>query len=576
VVAVSDRGYAQAFDAKGAAALSADTVLKAKPGYDSVTTLLPSGFTRDTGSVPVTSLAGRLGAPSGAAVLGDTALAVAAGAKLIFLRLRTPGLAAHAPDSAAERDTVAVSVTAGPLAAGDRFWVVATDHTARAYSPAGEELASIALPDLAYTGLASLPGKGSGPLDLAAVAKGGQVVRVDAAAGTAAALGKPFGDKPPAADESFTVSAADFDRDGKADLFLLGSKGSATLMAAEGSSPRVFPGFPQRFPRSVRFIDTTWGYKNGAKDTIERIRDFRSDDASAPALADLDGDMRPDIVFSATNSVFAIDFRGAVLPGWPFLPERRMNIGFTYGNPAYPETALRSSPLALSLDGHATVLVGSPDGLIYAVDSLARPLKASSFDAKRDRNSGVLSTDVSDWPLTMGGITLDSNDNPYIHLTAADLDGDGTLELMAQSAGGSLDMWTLKRSALGARQAWATPAGDGGRSNFLDVSAWPAPPAAGSNEDIAEFHLFPSPVRGPTATVHLRLGAEARQARIRVYDLAGMPVIDQRWSDLPAGLQAFDKSLDLSRLGADVYTALIEVSFPGGKKKKWTRFGVIR
>jgi hypothetical protein len=326
----------------------------------------------------------------------------------------------------------------------------------------------------------------------------------------------------------------------------------------------------------VRFIDTTWGYKNGAKDTIERIRDFRSDDASAPALADLDGDMRPDIVFSATNSVFAIDFRGAVLPGWPFLPERRMNIGFTYGNPAYPETALRSSPLALSLDGHATVLVGSPDGLIYAVDSLARPLKASSFDAKRDRNSGVLSTDVSDWPLTMGGITLDSNDNPYIHLTAADLDGDGTLELMAQSAGGSLDMWTLKRSALGARQAWATPAGDGGRSNFLDVSAWPAPPAAGSNEDIAEFHLFPSPVRGPTATVHLRLGAEARQARIRVYDLAGMPVIDQRWSDLPAGLQAFDKSLDLSRLGADVYTALIEVSFPGGKKKKWTRFGVIR
>jgi hypothetical protein len=437
-------------------------------------------------------------------------------------------------------------------------------------------LASIALPDLAYTGLASLPGKGSGPLDLAAVAKGGQVVRVDAAAGTAAALGKPFGDKPPAADESFTVSAADFDRDGKADLFLLGSKGSATLMAAEGSSPRVFPGFPQRFPRSVRFIDTTWGYKNGAKDTIERIRDFRSDDASAPALADLDGDMRPDIVFSATNSVFAIDFRGAVLPGWPFVPERRMNIGFTYGNPAYPETALRSSPLALSLDGHATVLVGSPDGLIYAVDSLARPLKASSFDAKRDRNSGVLSTDVSDWPLTMGGITLDSNDNPYIHLTAADLDGDGTLELMAQSAGGSLDMWTLKRSALGARQAWATPAGDGGRSNFLDVSAWPAPPAAGSNEDIAEFHLFPSPVRGPTATVHLRLGAEARQARIRVYDLAGMPVIDQRWSDLPAGLQAFDKSLDLSRLGADVYTALIEVSFPGGKKKKWTRFGVIR
>jgi len=53
-------------------------------------------------------------------------------------------------------------------------------------------------------------------------------------------------------------------------------------------------------------------------------------------------------------------------------------------------------------------------------------------------------------------------------------------------------------------------------------------------------------------------------------------VVDQRWSDLPEGLQASDKVLDLSRLGADVYTALIEVTFPGGKKKKWTRFGVIR
>lgn len=576
VVAVSDRGYAQAFDPKGAAALAPDTILKAKPGYDSVTTLLPSGFTRDTGSVAVTSLAGRLGAPSGAAVLGDTALAIAARDKLIFLRLRTAGLAAHTADSAAQRDTVTVSVIAGPLAAGDRFWAITNDHTARAYSPAGEPIAAIPLPDLAYTGLAALPADGAGPMDLALAAKGGQVVRVNAAAGTATLISKPFGDQAPGAEESFSVSVADFDRNGKADLFLLGSKGSATLISVEGTTAGVFRGFPQRFPRSVRFIDTTWSYKNGARDTIQRIRDFLSDDASAPALADLDGDMRPDILFSATNSVFAIDYRGAVLPGWPFVPERRMNVGFTYGNPNYPETALRSSPLALSLDGHATVLVGSPDGLIYAVDSLARQLKVSSFDAKRDRNSGVLAVEVSDWPLTMGGITLDSNDNPYIHLTARDLDGDGTLELMAQSAGGSLDVWTLKRSALGARQAWAAPDGGSERANYLDVSVWPAPPAPGSSEDIKEFHLFPSPVRGPTATVHLRLGAEARQARIRVYDLAGMPVIDQRWSDLPEGLQAFDKTLDLSRLGADVYTALIEVTFPGGKKKKWTRFGVIR
>jgi len=576
LVAVSDRGYAQLFDGKGGAALAPDTVLKGQPGYDSVKTLLPSGFTRDTSSVPVTSLAGKLGPPSGAAVMGDTALAVAAGGKLVFLRLRTSGLGARSPDSAAQRETVTVSVAVGPVAAGNLFWVVTKENAARAFSSAGEPMASIDLPALDYTGLAAFPTGGSGPMDLAVAAKGGQVVHVSPPAGMAALLEKPFGDLAPGKDESFTVSAADFDRDGKVDLFLLGSKGAATLIGLDGASPRIFPGFPQRFPRSVHFVDTTRSAKPGAKDSIVQIRDFMSDDASPPALADLDGDMRPDIIFSATNSVFAIDFRGAVLPGWPFKPEARQNVGFTYGNPYYPETALRSSPLALSLDGHATVLLGSPDGLIYAVDSLARPLKTSSFDAARDRNSGVLSADVSDWPLTMGGITLDSNDNPYIHLSAADLEGDGTLELMAQSGAGSLNVWGLKKAALGVRQAWGAPGGNGARANFLDASTWPAPPAPGSAEEILEFHLFPSPVRGPSATVHLKLGTAAKQARIRVYDLAGMPVIDQRWNDLPEGLQASDKVLDLSRLGADVYTALIEVSFPGGKKKKWTRFGVIR
>ena len=575
VVAVSDRGYAQAFTAQGVTALDADTTLKGKPGYDSVKTLLPSGLTRDTSTIPVTSLAGRLGSPLGSATAGDTSLAVLTADKITVMRLRAAGLASRSKDSSALSAATAVQGQAGPVAAGDRFWILTRDHRAKSFLADGTAADDIAVPDLEYQALAVYPAGGNQPMNVVAVAKGGQAVLINPDAGTVAGLDKAWGDLKPEADESFTVSAADFDRDGSVDLFLLGSKGAATLVGLDQApAARIFTGFPQRFPRSVRFLDTLYDMENGKPKP--RYIDFTSEDASGPALADLNGDRHPDILFSATNSVFAIDYHGAVLPGWPFLLEDHQNVGFAYGNKQHPETVVRTTPLALSLDGHATVLIGSPDGLILAVDSLGRKVRSSSFQAAQNHGGGILATDVSDWPLTMGGLTLDSNDNPYLHLSAADLDGDGDLELLAQSGTGSLNAWTLKKSSAPAGLAWTAPGGNAARQNFLDVSAWPAPPAAGTAETIEEFHLFPSPLRGPVATVHLKLGSAARKARIRVYDVAGTVVKDQTWQNLSEGLQPFDQVLDLRKLAPDVYSAQVEVWFPGSKQKRWQRFGVIR
>jgi len=575
VVALSDRGYAQTFTAAGEAALEPDTTLKRQPGYDSVSTKLPSGFTVDTASVPVNSLAGRLGGPLGAATLNDSVLAVLTAEGLNLLKLRQEGLAARSRDSSASVVTVPLQAIAGPVAAGDRIWVVTRDRQARSYAPDGAPIDAIPLPDLEYQSLAAFPAGGNRPMNLAAAAKGGHAVLVDVEGGDALNLQKAWGDRAPSGDESFTVTASDFDRDGSVDLFLLGSEGSATLIGTgQAPSARIFNGFPQVFPRTARFLDTLFETKNGIRE-VSRIIDYRSDDGSAPALADLDGDAHPDILFSAANSVFAIDHRGAPLKGWPFLLENRQNVGFTYGNSRHPETAVRSSPLVLSLDGKATVLIGSPDGLILAVDSLGRRVRSSSFEAAKS-GGGILAVDVADWPLTMGGLTLDSNDNPNIHLSAADLDGDGALELLAQSGSGSVNAWTLKKGSVSRGQGWIAAGGGAARQNFLDVSAWPAAPQAGSAESIEEFHLFPSPVRGATATVHLRLRSAAKKARVRVYDIAGAVVKDQSWENLNEGLQAFNQVLDLRHLGPDVYSAQVEVWFPGGKKRKWQRFGVIR
>ncbi|MDB5047869.1 MAG: repeat protein, partial [Fibrobacteres bacterium] len=576
VVAVSDRGYAQTFTSEGFTAMDADTTLKGKPGYDSVKTLLPSGLTRDTSTIPVTSLAGRLGSPLGSATAGDSALAVLTSEHITIMKLRSAGLATRSKDSSAVSVSVAVQGQAGPLAAGDRFWIVTRDHRAKSFLSDGTPVEDIALPDLEYQGLAAYPAGGNKPMNLAVAAKGGHAVLINPEAGTVTELAKAWGDQPPATDEAFTVSAADFDRDGKVDLFLLGSKGAATLVGLDQApNARLFAGFPQRFQRSVHFVDTLYETKGGTTH-VSRILDFTSDDASAPALADLNGDGHPDMLFSASNSVFAVDYRGALLPGWPFLLEDRQNVGFAYGNPQHPETSVRTTPLVLSLGGHATVLIGSPDGLILAVDSLGQKVRATSFVAGNNLRGGILATDVADWPLTMGGLTLDSNDNPYLHLSASDLDGDGDLELLAQSGTGSLNAWTLVNGRVSMGQSWTLPGGNGGRQNFLDVSSWAAPAEAGTSETIQEFHLFPSPVRGPTATIHLRLGSAARKARIRIYDIAGAVAKDQTWENLSEGLQPFNQVLDLSRLGPDVYSAQVEVWFPGGKQHKWVRFGVIR
>lgn len=573
VVALSDSGLAQAFTATGLPALDAVDTLRSKVGYDSVKTLLPSGATRDDGPVPLTSLAGKLGRPIGSATLGDSVLAILTTDKLSLVKADSAGVAKRSKDSAAVTVTLTLQGAAGPLVDGDRVWVVTRDRRALAFDAAGKTLSDIALPDLEYEALAALPGAAGKPMNLVAAAQGGKAALIDASSGSATAIAVPWGDPAPAAAEHFTAATADFDRDGATDLFLLGSRGSAILVSLKGAAPTAFSGFPQSFPRRARFADTTQRYDKGH--LIVDTAYYFSEDESAPALADLNGDGHPDIVFAGLSAVFAVDWHGAMLDGWPFLPEIHQPVGFLYGNHNFPEGEIQSTPLVLSLDGKAAILIGSPDGLIYAVDAKGKKVTTSSFEPTQKNHTGILSSDRSDWPLTMGGMNLDSLTNPFVHLALADLDGDGKLELLAHSGSGGLNAWTLREGKTAQGLAWTQAGGDAGRSNFLDVSAWTAAGAEGTRESIDEFFLFPSPLRGPVAGLHLRVGAPASKARLRVYDIAGNVVADQSWSNLAAGKQPAG-AVDLAKLGPDVYTALMEVWFAGGKQKKFQRLGVIR
>src|SRR5690606_36471314 len=136
--------------------------------------------------------------------------------------------------------------------------------------------------------------------------------------------------------------------------------------------------------------------------------DYVAEERAAPALADLDRDGFPDIVFSGTNGVYAYDRRGAVLRGWPFRMQPRQLVGFVYAGRNLPVSVIGSTPLSISLRGSPTVLVASPDGLVYPVATAGKAVCYSSFQPAQGKGAGALMSYRADWPLSVGGPTLDS------------------------------------------------------------------------------------------------------------------------------------------------------------------------
>jgi M6 family metalloprotease-like protein len=577
VVSAADTGWLQTYTAGGKLALVARDSVRDTNHYAGVETFLSSGNARPVNAAAVNSLVNPAGAPLGAAVVSDSILVVLTGNTVRFVRARADSLNGNSRNGG--RDTaIAVKGKIGPLAWGGRVFVIDSTGRLHSFNPAGGAHDSVLLPAANYQSMAGIKvgaanrviaaGRTTGATPLQGVA-----TLIDPAALTATALDLQWGDGFASDSESFSISVSDFDRAGGDDAFILGSRGSALLFEVQTHPGQAFLGWPQHLTRSALVTDSVKSFGSDSRDSLVY---WVTEDRSAPALTDLDRDGHPDIVFSGVNAVHAIDWRGAALPGWPFRPQPRQDVGFTYSNRTLYAGTIGSSPVALTLRGKRAVLVASPDGLIYALDSAGKKQTYTSFDPTQKKGTGVLMSDLSDWPLSVGGLSLDSSRSPYVNLAIGALDSNsGARSLIAQTAAGSLNVWSLPGVAADPAD-WSLPGGDAGRSSRLDADALGAVVVPGAAESIEEFHLFPSPLRGGLATVHLKLGSSATRARIRVFDLSGRMVKDETLTGLNAGLQPYNRILDLRNLGADVYSVSCEVSFPGGKKTQWQRLGVVK
>jgi subtilisin family serine protease len=209
-----------------------------------------------------------------------------------------------------------------------------------------------------------------------------------------------------------TPAVGDVTGDRRPDVVAAGIDGRIYAWSARGKTLR---GFPFRIGLA----------KPGADAATSKL------DAAiyaSPALADLDGNGRLDIVVGAADQrIYAVDGRGRSLPGWPVLARDGADGDVT---------KILSSPAIGDLDGdkHPDVVEGTAEaygttpqtsGRVYAFDRTGKPLPGWPIKPEALVADGI--------PLAGEGVPM----SPVL----ADVDGDGQDEVAIAAFTGSLALY---------------------------------------------------------------------------------------------------------------------------------------
>ncbi len=251
---------------------------------------------------------------------------------------------------------------------------------------------------------------------------------------------------------------------------------------------------------------------------------------------DPDGDGFPEVLVQGIRSQLAfINRSGRPSPGWP---RRGTTEGFTTTSP----------PLALDLsgDGRPELVALNASGVI------------SAFDGGGGTPQG--------WPLATGVGAAGS-------MLAADLEADGTLEIVAPDRFGRLYAYTVPGSLGLAASPWRMPGGDPGRHAALAPGATSAPGPPGSGPLVSgSLKAYPNPARRMPVNIAYQLTEDAT-VEFRVLDTSGHEVA--RWTR--AGRRADNvETWDPSGVPAGLYVAHVRFSGPRGSHGASVPLGILR
>lgn len=181
---------------------------------------------------------------------------------------------------------------------------------------------------------------------------------------------------------------ADIDGDGVRDIIYPTAGGLLHVLRVGPNGPEPLPGFPFKAGRLDAFEPTPAvpsmlnhlaapGYASGAVDPDLARESF----TEAPAIADLDGDGKPEIVASTwTGTVYVIESDGSLRKGWPKrlpeVPSCPLDKDPDPKVPCMSETSriargAFAAPVLVDLDqdGHLDIVQTAFDGVVYAFDA---------------------------------------------------------------------------------------------------------------------------------------------------------------------------------------------------------------
>ncbi len=256
-------------------------------------------------------------------------------------------------------------------------------------------------------------------------------------------------------------------------------------------------------------------------------------DISIPAAGDIDGDGICEIVITAQDKIYGVNFNASLADYTPF--------------PYYPRTAELSSCLIgdINDDGHAEIIVSTSQGNIEVWDY-----------------SGKM---VAGFPLTTGG-------SLPIPPSLLDLDRDGDLEIAAVSEKGVLYVWDLSSSYSSDSIEWGSYLYDAVNSGMSRKK----PADVQEPSDIMPASLvynYPNPAKGHVTYIRYRLEKRA-EVKIEIYDLAGDLV--ESFSG-PGNAQTENEiAWDISDIESGVYFCRVSADTGSEKKAVICKIAVIK